>query len=61
MKTIFENLLKNWKTTLGGLLIFICLTLQKLGYITPEVLSSVTVLLTALGLIAAKDSNRTGV
>jgi hypothetical protein len=61
MKKIFEVLKKNWKTTLGGILIFVVLTLHQADYISAEVLASVTAILTALGFVVAKDGNKTGV
>jgi hypothetical protein len=44
-----KNIIKNWKTTVA------------LGYITAEVGGQITSVCIALGLIAGKDGNKTGV
>lgn len=57
-----NNLLKNWKTTLAGV---IALVIQ-LGpvllpkYITPSVANTISVIAGSLGIIVAKDGNVTG-
>jgi len=61
MEKIKLFLLKNWKTTLGGLLVFILTILKGSDLITTEVFISILGLLTALGFIAAKDGDKTGV
>lgn len=52
---------KNWKTTLGGVLIGITGILLSADIITAEIASVVTTVLVALGFIAAKDGDKTGV
>jgi hypothetical protein len=56
-----ENITKNWKTTVAGIIVGgvgIALTMH---YITPEVATSIITIAGALGLISAKDGNQTGV
>ena len=53
-------LIKNWKTTLGGILIGITAILLNAGIITAEIASVITTVLIALGFIAAKDGDKSG-
>ncbi len=55
--------MKNWKTTLAGALT-VAIVAAKIFWpniITAEVAAEATTLMVSLGLIAAKDSNVTGV
>ncbi len=54
-------LVKNWKTTLGGLLIAVATILWQAGIITSEIFAMITAILTTLGFISAKDGDKTGV
>jgi len=55
-----KNIVKNWKTTLAGILVVLIPMATQLGYITPEMAGGIVTILTGLGLIAAKDGNVTG-
>jgi hypothetical protein len=57
MKTV---IVKNWKTTLSGVAVGLIAAAAYLGWITGDQAVSITSVLTALGLIAAKDNNVTG-
>ena len=54
--------MKNWKTTLAGVLAIIpgALHLAFPNVITVDVATAITTILVAFGLIAAKDGNVTG-
>lgn len=52
--------MKNWKTTLSGIAVGLITAAAYLDWITAEQAMAITSMLTALGLIAAKDSNVTG-
>jgi hypothetical protein len=54
-------MIKNWKTTLSGLLIFIILGLYLLNKITNEQFLTTTTFLIGIGFISAKDGNKTNV
>jgi hypothetical protein len=56
-----ENIIKNWKTTLAGIIVGSIAIAVALGYITPEVGGQITSVCIALGLIVSKDGNKTGV
>jgi len=56
-----KNILKNWKTTLSGVLIAGLAFVNYKGFITTDELLLITSLLTSLGLIVAKDGDKTGV
>jgi len=51
---------KNWKTTAAGVLVALLALATYFGWLTEEQGMSITSVLTALGLIAAKDNNVTG-
>lgn len=51
---------KNWKTTAAGVLVALLAAAFYFGWLTEELWMSITSVLTALGLIAAKDNNVTG-
>lgn len=56
-----QNMLKNWKTTLAGLVAIAgVITATWLPEYADEV-AKVTGVLVGLGLLAAKDGNKTGV
>lgn len=57
---MFKYLIKNWKTTLAGLLIAVLTALKYSGKITPETYEIFLGILSASGLLAAKDSNISG-
>lgn len=52
--------MKNWKTTAAGVLVAFLALATYFGWLTEEQGMSITSVLTALGLIAAKDNNVTG-
>jgi len=52
--------MKNWKTTVAGILVAAIAGATALGYLTAEQAAEITGALTALGLIAATDHNVTG-
>ena len=52
--------MKNWKTTAAGVLVALLAAATYFGWLTQEQSISITSVLTALGLIAAKDNNVTG-
>lgn len=52
--------MKNWKTTVAGIAVAAIAGATALGYLTTEQAASITAALTALGFLAAKDSNVTG-
>lgn len=56
-----ENIIKNWKTTLAGIIVGSVAVAVALGYITVEVGGQITSVCIALGLIVSKDGNKTGV
>lgn len=54
--------MKNWKTSLSGLLAIVPVILHALfpEVVTTEVAASITTVFVALGLMASKDHNVTG-
>ncbi|MEN2400576.1 hypothetical protein GKZ90_0012365 [Flavobacterium sp. MC2016-06] len=56
-----KNMTKNWKTTVTGIIVGGVAIAVALGYITTEVGGQITSVCIALGLIASKDANQTGV
>ena len=52
--------MKNWKTTASGVLVALIALATYFGWLTAEQGMSVTSVLTALGLMVAKDNNVTG-
>ncbi len=54
---MYETILKNWKTSLGGLLLLAILALKALGYITDEQAATLVTAITAFGLIGAADGS----
>lgn len=52
--------MKNWKTTLAGVLVGAIALATYMGYLSGEQAAQVTAALTALGLIVAKDHNVSG-
>lgn len=56
-----KNVIKNWKTTITGINVGGVAAAVALGYITTEIGGQITAICIALGLIASKDGNQTGV
>lgn len=54
-------MIKNWKTTVTGIIVGGVAAAVALGYITTEVGTQITGLCIALGLIVSKDGDQTGV
>lgn len=52
--------MKNWKTTIAGVLVALITLATYQGWITAEQATSITGALTALGLIVAKDNDVSG-
>lgn len=52
--------MKNWKTTVAGILTLAVLAANAFGYIDMVTTERLTMALVGLGLWAAKDSNVTG-
>jgi hypothetical protein len=62
MKTAILNfLVKNWKTTIAGLIIAVATYLKTTGSLSVEAFTLVGSVTTAIGLLLAKDGNTTGV
>lgn len=57
MKNFF---IKNWKTSVGGILIATAAFLKTKAIIDSDTLTYVIAIITSLGLIAAKDADQTG-
>jgi hypothetical protein len=55
--------MKNWKTTVAGVITVVVIALHTFypTVVTSEVTMQITALLVSLGLVAAKDNNVTGV
>lgn len=60
-KKLAIYLSKNWKTTLGSVLIGLILILSGADIISADVSEKLIALLTMFGLAAAKDADKTGV
>jgi hypothetical protein len=54
-------IIKNWKTTVSGLLILAMLGIYLLNKITTEQFLTATAFMVSVGLIASKDGDETGV
>lgn len=53
--------MKNWKTTLAGIVAVLPLLAQAIGHpISADVASAIQTIAVALGLFSAKDNNVTG-
>lgn len=52
--------MKNWKTTLAGLVTGLVAAATALHYISPEQATAIMGALTAIGLIVAKDNDVSG-
>jgi ATP-dependent protease ClpP protease subunit len=48
---------KNWRTTLGGVVVLTTQIAQQLGYITPDVAQNITALAISVGLVVASDGS----
>jgi len=55
-----KNLTKNWKTTLAGVFGLAAVVIKTLAPEYAVILESATALAISLGLIAAKDGDKTG-
>ncbi|WP_189337091.1 hypothetical protein [Flavobacterium laiguense] len=53
--------MKDWKTTLAGVIVGGVAVAIALGYISAEVGAQIIAVAGALGLIAAKDGDKTGI
>ena len=51
-------MVKNWKTTLAGIIVAVIAGATYLGYLTADQAVAITGTLTALGLIAAEDAKK---
>lgn len=49
--------MKNWKTTLAGVIVAALGVASAMGRISPEVAGAILTIATAVGLVAAKDGN----
>ena len=54
------SLLKNWKTTLAGLISLVSIAGTSLGFLTHEQAAAIAGIAMSFGLISAKDGNVTG-
>lgn len=61
MKNFFRSLLKNWKTSVIGIVAIASAIISTWLPQYADELNKVIGILTGLGLLAAKDSNKTGV
>lgn len=50
--------MKNWKTTVAGVLVALLAVATSLHYITPEVSGAITTIAVSLGLVAASDTKK---
>lgn len=50
--------MKNWKTTVAGVIVAVLAVLTALHYITPEVSGAITTIAVSLGLVAASDTKK---
>jgi hypothetical protein len=55
-----KSALFSWKSTAGGVIVLAVPLAYHFGYLTMEQAGAITVVATAFGLIAAKDSNVSG-
>lgn len=53
--------MKNWKTTVAGIVVAGIAVATALGYLTAQQATAIGAAATSLGLIVAKDNNVTGV
>lgn len=61
MNTLWLLIVKNWKTTVTGVIIALIWLLKQFGINIPdEVAQTLTAFLVSLGLIFSKDGNKTG-
>jgi|688.fasta_scaffold1180238_2 hypothetical protein len=61
MKNFFRSLLKNWKTSVVGIVAIASAIISTWLPQYADELNKVIGILTGLGLLAAKDANKTGV
>jgi len=52
--------MKNWKTTLAGVIVAALGVASAMGWISVEVSGAILTIATAVGLVAAKDNNVSG-
>lgn len=61
MKSITTFIIKNWKTSLTGVLVAILAILKIKDVIDIETLTIIITLLTSAGFLASKDADKSGV
>jgi hypothetical protein len=61
MKTRVISALKNWQTSAAGVVVILTLLGPAFGWITPKQAEAVAACAAGLGLVASKDSNKSGV
>lgn len=52
--------MKNWKTTLAGVIALAITVATTMNWISAEVAAAITTIAVSIGLISAKDNNATG-
>ena len=60
MKNIYLFLIKNWKTSVSGIIVAILVYLQQIGVITESQFTLYTSVMVAIGFLFSKDGDETG-